>query len=80
MKRVYTYMVSNAINVVVAAIAHHVVVWGLVHFDLDLARVGNGKKGVLLVLGLGQGQTGLAQVVVWALKALVSDTDDWVQA
>jgi hypothetical protein len=74
------YLVANAINVAVAAIANDAVLRSLVNLDINLPRVRNGNKGVSLVMRVGQGQACLAKVVVRALEALVTDADYGIQA
>lgn len=74
------YLVTNTVNVAVAAVANDAVLRSLVNLDIDLPRVRNGNKGVSLVVRVGQGQACLAKVVVRALEALVTDTDNGVQA
>lgn len=52
----------------------------LVNLDINLSGVRDGNEGVALVVGFGQRKTSLAEVVVGALEALVSHSNDGVQA
>jgi len=67
-------------NLVFAAIANHIVVGCMVDFDLDLPWVGDWDKCMVLVVCAGQRQTRLAQIIIWALEAFVSNTQDGLGA
>lgn len=74
------YLVANAIDLAIATVANDIVMGCLVHLDLNLSGVGDWDECMVLVLGLGQGQASLTQIVVGALEALVSHADDRLQA
>jgi hypothetical protein len=74
------YLVADAVDVIVASIANDTVLESLVDPDVNLSGVGNGNEGVALVVSLGQRKASLAKVVVGALEALVSHTNNGVQA
>jgi hypothetical protein len=74
------YLVADAKDLAVAAIANHIVVRCLVDLDLDLTRVGDWDKRMVTVSRFGQRQASLTQVIVGALEAFVSHTNDRLQA
>lgn len=74
------YLVADTVDVIVASIANDTVLESLVDPYVNLSGVGDGNEGVALVVSLGQRKASLAKVVVGALEALVSHTNDGVQA
>jgi hypothetical protein len=71
-----TTLVADAGDFVVAAIADDAIVRGIIDLECEFAWVGDGHKAVTPVVNLGQGKALFAEVIVWALEALVANTGD----
>lgn len=70
------YLVADAGDLAVAAIADDTIVRGIIDLEREFAWVGDGHKAVTPVVNLGQGKALFAEVIVWALEALVADPGD----
>lgn len=74
------YLVANAINVFVTSVANDTILRRLVDLDINLAWIRNRNKGMTLMSVPCKRKTAMAEIIVWALEALVSETHDRVHA
>lgn len=70
------YLVADAGDFIITAITDDAIMRGSIDLKGEFAWVRDGHKAVASVVDLGQRKALFAEVVVWALEALVADAND----